>query len=44
MLSRSCLQSNHMEGLYIIFGGMILFATVVVIYDRLARREQRKSA
>jgi hypothetical protein len=29
-------------GLLIIFGGMILFATVVGIYDLLARRQHRR--
>jgi hypothetical protein len=31
-----------MTGLYIIFGGMILFATVVVVYDLLAERQHRR--
>jgi len=31
-----------MTGLYIIFGGMILFGTVVVIYDLLAERQHRR--
>ena len=28
--------------LFIIFGGMLLFATGVTIYDLLARRQQRR--
>jgi hypothetical protein len=28
--------------LFIIFGGMLLFATVIGIYDLLARRQQRR--
>ena len=31
-----------MIGLYIIFGGMILFATSVVAYDLLAERQHRR--
>jgi len=31
-----------MTGLYIIFGGMILFATVVVVHDLLAERQHRR--
>lgn len=31
-----------MTGLYIIFGGMILFATVITLYDLLAERQHRR--
>jgi hypothetical protein len=31
-----------MTGLYIIFGGMILFAAVVLIYDLLAEAQRRR--
>ena len=31
-----------MTGLYIIFGGMLLFVTIVVAYDLLARRQHRR--
>ena len=31
-----------MTGLYIIFGGMLLFLTIVVGYDLLARRQHRR--
>ena len=31
-----------MTGLYIIFGGMIFFATIVVVYDLLAERQHRR--
>ena len=31
-----------MTGLYIIFGGMMLFAVAVTIYDLLARRQDRR--
>jgi hypothetical protein len=31
-----------MTGLYIIFGGMILFATAIVAYDLLAERQHRR--
>jgi len=32
-----------MTGLYIIFGGMLLFATIVVVYDLLAERQHRRA-
>jgi hypothetical protein len=31
-----------MTGLYLIFGGMILFASAVGIYDLLAERQARR--
>ena len=31
-----------MTGLYIIFGGMLLFVTIVVAYDLLTRRQHRR--
>ena len=31
-----------MTGLYIIFGGMLLFVTIVVVYDLLAERQHRR--
>lgn len=31
-----------MTGFYIIFGGMLLFVTIVVAYDLLARRQHRR--
>ena len=31
-----------MTGLYVIFGGMILFATILGVYDQLARRQERR--
>jgi len=31
-----------MTGLYVIFGGMILFATAIVVYDLLAERQHRR--
>ena len=31
-----------MTGLYVIFGGMILFATILGVYDLLARRQERR--
>ena len=33
-----------MTGLYVIFAGMALFAGVVTVLDRLARREQHASS
>ena len=32
-----------MTGLYIIFGGMMLFAIAMTAYDYLARRQQRRA-
>jgi len=34
-------MSEH-AGLYIIFGGMILFVLAVVVYDQLAGRNKRR--
>jgi hypothetical protein len=31
-----------MTGLYVIFGGLILFATAVGVYDLLAERQHRR--
>jgi hypothetical protein len=31
-----------MTGFYVIFGGMMLFAVSVTIYDLLARRQHRR--
>ena len=31
-----------MTGLYIIFGGITLFAVAVTVYDLLARRQHRR--
>ena len=32
-----------MTGLYVIFGGMVLFATLLGVYDWLAERRHRRS-
>ena len=32
---------SEYAGLYIIFGGMVLFATIVGIYDTIAERHSR---
>lgn len=35
-------MSDDMVGFFIILGGMVLFATVVGIYDLLAERQHRR--
>jgi hypothetical protein len=33
-----------MTGLFVLFGGMVLFATIIVGLDYLGRRQQRKES
>ena len=32
-----------MTGLYVMFGIIVLFVTILVVYDAIARRQQRKT-
>jgi nitrate reductase gamma subunit len=40
---RACVERNTvMTGVYIMLGGMVLFASIIGILDLLARRQERK--